>query len=244
MTNAPRTAAPRTRESTMNSLVTYRQPVTNFPGNVTRFPGDGKMWIQPYPGPQQRFMPGKPGFGDPINGIRLPCPVDGVLIGIPRGEPGSPFPPMQPEAPANPFIEVINNLVAILEGVISRLMGVLGQSPTDQVGGQPGTQPGTSTGTQPGGSTGGTGNTGNTGGTGGADKPADDKPVDHCGCPKRFPLHTIEGIKSGKARKIAKENGWNVRIIKEGQRIPPDFRNDRITLVVDKRGKVKDAHYC
>ncbi|MCK6476030.1 MAG: hypothetical protein L6Q35_04280 [Phycisphaerales bacterium] len=172
------------------------------------------------------------------------------------------FPTIRPDV-SNPFMSVIENLISVIEGIISRLAAALGQQ-QGQGGVQPapgGTTPPDGAGTGTGGTgstgstggigatggTGGTGSTGSSGGTGGTGEtapPKDDMPADGCDVRTRFPLTTIEGIKSGQARKIAKEKGWKVRIIKQGQKIPPDFRNDRITLVVDKRGKVKDAHYC
>lgn len=152
------------------------------------------------------------------------------------------LPAFPEQQPVNPLHQVIQQLVSVLERLIPGLVNLIGLQPPPPSVTPPATPPTPPGNTAPGGASTTPGNPGTTPeAPGGA--PAPSKPP-HCGTRPRPRLDRYDGMKASSARHLAKDHGLQVRVIREGQRIPADFRDNRVTLVVDRNNRVLDARYC
>lgn len=217
----------RPANSALSSTPIFRAAVCRDAMNIGKMPSEPTMGFEPWLGSSPR----------PGGGSFNPIPA---FFGQPPAT----------QAPGG-FQEVIGNLISVIESVITKLLGLVGQTPSSAGAPQQGAAPTDGSGGSSG-STGTSGSTGSAGGsssTSGTDSPATDKPGDspsndHCCRPHRFPLSSLDGKKLADAKKIARKHGFKVRVVREGQRIRTDFKDQRVTIVIDKKNHVKDARYC
>ncbi len=213
----------RPAASAFSSNHTARTAVCRQPMEMPRTPSEPRMGFEPWLG-----SPSRPGAG-PFN------PIPAFFGQLPATQtPGG-------------FQGVIDNLISVIESVITKLLGLVGQTPSSTGAPQQGAAP-------TGGSEGSSGSSGSAGSSGssntsGTESPTTDKPGatpdnDHCSRPHRFPLSSLDGKTVADAKKIAKKHGFKVRVVREGQKIRTDFKDQRITIVIDKKNHVKDARYC